>query len=83
MGCWKSCQNHDNETNFEMDDGTSFKNTARSRVKNYDKAPMTFSNEIRYAEVDVSLYSEFSDEEYSTQNNSSNDWIKLKEMFNK
>lgn len=47
--------------------------------------PATFSDEIRFSEVEVSLYSEFSDDEDEVTNNtkSKDDEIIEKEMFSK
>lgn len=68
-----------------MEGSHSRRNSSKVKGKFPEQAPINFSNEIRFTEVDVSLYSEFSDldndsttNEISKLNNDSG-----KEMFSK
>ena len=63
----------------------TYRYTGRSKNNMPIAPPATFSDEIRFSEVEVSLYSEFSDDEDEATNNtkSKDDEIIEKEMFSK
>ena len=72
--------------NFDMGMNSSFRSSHRGKKTRPIPPPAVVVSEIRYSEVELSLYSEFSeDEDYDSTNNTLNkdSMMNEKNMFNK